>query len=369
LIDFGLSSLADHGDFVGVGSILPAQRSCFCNGSTASDFVGTPPYMAPEILRRKAIDFSKADMWSLAVSAIELLTGECPFGKLSDFNDQPEPIYEQILGYLHFSQVNSKLQKISAWQSTSPEAKDFIRWILRDDPQARPSAVRALHHPWVEQTSLDTMRSRVGPDMLRSMADYCYTHPLMRFSLLLLTARMGLSDEDRRVKEAFLTLDQDHDGELTREDLVEAVECDSHWLALEVTVDEMIDAADLDQSGGLSYSEFVQACTYATWNCKGDLPRLTFDSFDRDRDGVVHREDMIALLGSKDLCWVSDLPDSFTLKDWRRCVGIRYDAGFSKSIGNNIRRRGPTQPQCTPSLFDLGWLAPLFNCKMKPVTT
>ena len=42
------------------------------------DALGTPAYMAPEVLRGERCD-RRADVWSLGVSAFELVTGARPF--------------------------------------------------------------------------------------------------------------------------------------------------------------------------------------------------------------------------------------------------------------------------------------------------
>jgi len=63
LIDFGFSVQTSSGQLVEVG--LPQQSHC-----------GTDPYEAPEIKARSPYDPTAADVWSLGVVLLKLLTGE-----------------------------------------------------------------------------------------------------------------------------------------------------------------------------------------------------------------------------------------------------------------------------------------------------
>ena len=74
--------------------------------------IGTPYYIAPEILQRKY--GNKCDIWSCGVLAYIILCGYPPFNGDSD----REIIYNVKKGQIKF--------KADIWQNISASAKDFI---------------------------------------------------------------------------------------------------------------------------------------------------------------------------------------------------------------------------------------------------
>lgn len=51
-------------------------------GDVTTTMLGSPIYMAPEVLRGLSYD-NKADVWSLGAVLYELLVGKCPFEEKS----------------------------------------------------------------------------------------------------------------------------------------------------------------------------------------------------------------------------------------------------------------------------------------------
>ncbi|TPX33698.1 hypothetical protein SmJEL517_g03461 [Synchytrium microbalum] len=96
-------------------------------------FVGTPLYMAPEIVMSIAYDY-KVDIWSLGIMAIELAVGR-------------PPKHDQHPMDILFAIPTSPPPKLEG--DFSAEYKDFVRSCLAKTPVTRPSASNLLKHPFV----------------------------------------------------------------------------------------------------------------------------------------------------------------------------------------------------------------------------
>jgi calcium/calmodulin-dependent protein kinase I len=103
-----------------------------------SNRVGTPSYVAPEILKNLPHD-ERVDLWSLGVVVFVLLVGYPPFLE----NDQATLFHKIRKGEWVFYDED--------WKPVSQEAKDFVQGLLVVDPNERWTIDECLRSSWIQQ--------------------------------------------------------------------------------------------------------------------------------------------------------------------------------------------------------------------------
>ncbi|CAI5969943.1 unnamed protein product, partial [Closterium sp. NIES-64] len=115
-------------------AVIDYGVSVFFNpGERFSEIVGSPFYIAPEVLHESY--GPESDIWAAGVILFVLLSGVLPF-----WGDSDEGVFRAILE----KSVEEEMEREGVWESVSDEAKDLVMRMLSKDAALRITADEIL---------------------------------------------------------------------------------------------------------------------------------------------------------------------------------------------------------------------------------
>lgn len=178
----------------------------FKRGEGLKQVLGSPLYMAPEIVKEQVYG-SKVDIWSVGVIAHILLSGCPPF-----FGKTKTDIYRSIVN------DNPKFGRVK--NSLSPEAIQFVMKSLHKDPEQRASAEYLLKHPWLAENADDNeLNQEVVEDIIQDLGAFRKQNVFQTGVVSLLAGMKLQASELVNMKEMFIRYDTSQDGFLNLEEL------------------------------------------------------------------------------------------------------------------------------------------------------
>lgn len=152
----------------GVASVSPGSTIRITEGTRLQGSGGTPYYMSPEQINKRPID-GRSDLFSLAVTAYELLTAKRPFKA-----ESVQALYDKIL--------NSEPVPIQEHEPSIPEkVASLIRKSLSKDPALRQSSCLSFAEQLdeiINRSFFEADGSLITQETLSTLRKYRESFPL-----------------------------------------------------------------------------------------------------------------------------------------------------------------------------------------------
>ncbi|KAL5713746.1 non-specific serine/threonine protein kinase [Ranunculus cassubicifolius] len=242
----------------------------FKPGQIFTDVVGSPYYVAPEVLCKRY--GPEADVWTAGVILYILLSGVPPF-----WAETQQGIFDMVLkGVIDFDS--------DPWPVISDSAKDLIRKMLCSSPADRLTAHEVLCHPWICENGVAPDRA-IDPAVLSRLKQFSAMNKLKKMALRVIAESLS-EEEIAGLKEMFAAMDTDNSGAITFDELKAGLRRYGSTLK-ESEIRDLMEAADVDNSGTIDYGEFIAATVHLNKLEREEHLVAAFTYFDKDGSGYI----------------------------------------------------------------------------------
>ncbi|XP_044466980.1 calcium-dependent protein kinase 24-like [Mangifera indica] len=255
-IDFGLSIFFE-----------PNERFC--------EIVGSPYYMAPEVLKRSY--GPEIDLWSAGVIIYILLCGVPPF-----WAETEEGIAHAIIkGKLDFER--------DPWPKISQEAKELVRSMLDPNPYNRVTIQEVLEHPWIQNEN-HAPNISLGENVAARIKNFSLMNKFKKKVLRVVADNLP-NEQLAALKKMFDMMDTDNTGDLSFDELKDGLDMIGHKVS-EPDVKMLMEAADIDGDGYLSCDEFLTMSVHLKKMGNDEDLSQAFNYFDKNQSGYIEFDEL-----------------------------------------------------------------------------
>ncbi|KAI3970626.1 hypothetical protein MKX01_024273 [Papaver californicum] len=279
----------------------------FRPGERFSEIVGSPYYMAPEVLKRNY--GPEVDIWSAGVILYILLCGVPPF-----WAETEQGVAHAILrGAIDF--------KRDPWPKVSDSAKSLLKQMLEPDPRKRLTAQQVLEHSWL-QNAKKASNVPLGDIVRTRLRQFSVMNRLKKKAMRVIAEQLSI-EEVEVIRDMFKLMDTDNSGKITYEELKSGLQKVGSQLA-EPEMKMLMEVADVDRNGTLDYGEFVTVTIHLQKMENDEHFRRAFMFFDKDGSGFIEMDELREALTDE-----SGKTDDEVLNDILREVDTDKDGRIS----------------------------------------
>ena len=184
------------------------------NKLTSTYKVGSPSYIAPEILNGEEYDYS-CDIWSLGVLMYYLICGNKPFT-----GNTEEEIYKAI-------KSNELKFKDKVWDNISNEAKNLIKSMLVKNKKKRININQALYSDWIIKNINKKNASNIHDEkylkenIIKNIVKFKNINQIQLLALFYIIHNLidfNKNEQIKKITKEFYFYDKDGDGKLSEEE-------------------------------------------------------------------------------------------------------------------------------------------------------
>lgn len=208
------------GDDVRVGD-FGISKVMACTAAFARTFVGTPYYLAPEVITEKPYNWP-ADIWAMGCILYQMCAQKVPFDAAN------------------ITQLAQKICKMPAPQvpsEYSQQLRDLASEMMTRSPSARPKADAIVNKAFIQ----DAVRTMLND---ATKKDDAVEKPTV-------TAKYEVMDQFRK-------FDQNGDGVIDRQELARVLKHLDAKAWTDVAIGQIMSVADTNQDGRIQFEEFLQ---------------------------------------------------------------------------------------------------------------
>ncbi|KAI3682382.1 hypothetical protein L1987_82324 [Smallanthus sonchifolius] len=247
----------------------------FRPGERFNEIVGSPYYMAPEVLKRNY--GPEVDVWSAGVILYILLCGVPPFWAETE-QGVAQAIIRSVVDF-----------KRDPWPKVSDSAKDLVKKMLNPDPKLRLTAQEVLDHPWI-QNAKKAPNVSLGETVKARLKQFSVMNKLKKRALRVIAEHLS-AEEVAGIKQGFDMMDTNKQGKINIVELKAGLQKLGQQIP-DADLQILMDAGDVDKDGYLNYGEFVAISVHLRKMGNDDHLKGAFAFFDQNQSGYIEIDEL-----------------------------------------------------------------------------
>ena len=266
----------------------------FKKNNYETSVVGTPYYIAPEVLRKRYNE--KCDIWSCGVILYILLCGYPPFTGKNN---------KELYSAIQFQEPDFSGDE---WKNISKEAINLIKALLNKDFKKRINAKDALKHPWFKMNTTNSLinnkiSNQNNKTIINRMANFVNENKLKQAVLKFISTQFDLKKEEEQMAHLFKQFDKDGNGIISKHEFKTQLKYLYGENVAEELTKKIFPNIDVDGSGEISYNEFITAILNNEKHVTIDRLSKAFKLFDKDNSGKLSIEEIKNVFGGDEESW------------------------------------------------------------------